>query len=184
MPRSREMKGQNRLKAAQKGEVSAAEMAKRLEMTPQAIGLWCKRPGAPVRVDGPRVWIHAASFLRWREKELVAQAMRDVAPSVSWEAARTRKALGEAKLVEIEVANKLKEIITIEDSMKALGFALDRVNTLVRGLPARLAHLGETVEEAAEAEVELIIAELSEFSDDVLPEDETAGNVTDDQTTD
>ena len=151
------------------GEISAAEMAKRLEMTPQSLGMWCKRPGAPVRVEGTRVWVHAASFLRWRERMLVEQALKDLAPGATLEEARTRKALGEAKLIVIEIANKLKEIITLEDSTKAIGVVLDRVTTLVRGFPARLAHLGEAVEEAAEAEVELIIAELSEFSEDVLP---------------
>ena len=123
-----------------------------------------------MRVEGTRVWVHAARFLRWREQELVAQALKENAPTVSWAEARTRKALGEARLVEIEVAQKLAQTITVEDSAAVLGTVLDRVTTLVRGLPPRLAHLGEIVEAAAEAEVELIIGELSEFSDDVLPE--------------
>ena len=105
--------------------------------------------------------------LRVREAE---KARREATPTVSWAEARTRKALGEARLVEIEVAQKLAQIITVEDSAAVLGTVLDRVTTLVRGLPPRLAHLGEIVEAAAEAEVELIIGELSEFSDDVLPE--------------
>ena len=159
-------------KGPRDGEISATEMAKRLAMTPQSLGMWCKRPGAPVRVDGTRVWVADGPFQRWREKELVAQALRDLAPGVSLEEARTRKALAEAEIIEIEVAKKRGEIITIEDSTSALGVVLDRVTTLVRGFPSRLAHLGEIVEEAAEAEAELIIAELSEFSADVLPEAE------------
>ncbi|MCZ8012019.1 MAG: hypothetical protein ACK5N1_01240 [Gemmatimonas sp.] len=169
MPRSREKSSKDGKSVPQKGEISAAEMAQRLAMTPQAIGLWCKRPGAPVRVDGTRVWVADGPFQRWREKELVAQALKDLAPGVSLEEARTRKALAEAEIIEIEVAKKRGEIITIEDSTSALGVVLDRVTTLVRGFPSRLAHLGEIVEEAAEAEAELIIAELSEFSEDVLP---------------
>lgn len=152
------------------GEVSATEMAKRLEMTPQSLGMWCKRPGAPVRVDGTRVWVRAAEFLRWREKELVTQALKEAAPTVSLDEARTRKALAEAEMVEIEVARARGEVVSVEDSAKVLGTVLDRLTARLRALPVRLAHLGELVEQAAEAEAELIIAELSEFSDDVLPE--------------
>jgi hypothetical protein len=159
-------------KGPRDGEVSAAEMAKRLEMTPQALGLWCKRPGAPVRVEGNRVWVQAAAFLRWRERELVAQALKDVQPAVSLDEARTRKALAEAQLVELEVAKALASVILVEDSAKVVGAILDRLVALLRSLAVRLAHLGEHVEQAAEAEVELIIAELSEFDEDVLPEPE------------
>lgn len=143
-------------------------------MTAQSLGAWCKRPGAPVRVDGTRVWVHAAAFIRWREKMLVEQAVKDATPAASWAEARVRKAIAEARLVEIEVAEKLAQVITIEDSTKAIGVILDRVVTLVRGMAPRLSHLGDVVEQAVEAEAELIIAELSEFSDDVLeePEDE------------
>ena len=152
------------------GEVSAAEMAKRLEMTPQSLGMWCKRPGAPVRVDGTRVWVQAAAFIRWRERELVAQAMKDLMPTVSLDEARTRKALAEAEMVEIEVAKARGEVVSVEDTAKVIGTVLDRLTARLRALPVRLAHLGELVEQAAESEAELIIAELSEFSEDVIPE--------------
>lgn len=171
-PNARAKRAKTAAGGALKGEISATEMAKRLEITPQALGSWCKRPGAPVRVDGTRVWVHAASFLRWRERELVLQALKDVQPAVSLDEARTRKALAEAQLVEIEVARALESVILVEDSAKVVGAILDRLVALLRSLPVRLAHLGEHVEQAAEAEVELIIAELSEFDEDVLPEPE------------
>lgn len=139
-------------------------------MTPQSLGMWCKRPGAPVRVEGTRVWVHAARFLRWRESELVAQAIKDFAPAVTLDEARTRKALAEAEMVEIEVAKARGEVVSVEDTAKVIGTVLDRLTARLRALPVRLAHLGELVEQAAESEAELIIAELSEFSDDVLPE--------------
>lgn len=161
-------------KGARDGEISAAEMAKRLEMTPQSLGMWCKRPGAPVRVDGTRVWVRAAEFVRWRERELVAQAIRDLMPTVSLDEARTRKALAEAEMVEIEVAKARGEVVSIEDTAKVIGTVLDRLTARLRALPVRLAHLGELVEQAAESEAELIIAELSEFADDVLPDEPEA----------
>lgn len=139
-------------------------------MTPQSLGMWCKRPGAPVRVDGTRIWVRAGEFLRWREKELVHQALKDLAPTVSLDEARTRKALAEAEMVEIEVAKARGEVVSVEDSAKAIGVVLDRLTSRLRSLPVRLAHLGELVEQAAEAEAELIVAELSEFSEDVLHE--------------
>lgn len=148
-------------------------MAKRLEMTPQAIGLWCKRPGAPVRVDGPRIWVRAPEFLRWRESELVAQAVKNSQQTVSLDQARTRKALADAELAEIEVAKARGAVVSIEDTAKVIGTVLDRLTARLRALPVRLAHLGELVEAAAEAEAELIIVELSDFSEDVLPLDES-----------
>lgn len=104
--------------------------------------------------------------LRTREAE---KARRDAAPAMSFDEARTRKALAEAEMVEIEVARARGEVVSVEDSAKVLGTVLDRLTARLRALPVRLAHLGELVEQAAEAEAELIIAELSEFSDDVLP---------------
>lgn len=123
-------------------------------------------------MDGTRVWVQAAAFLRWREKELVFQAIKELTPTVSLDEARTRKALAEAEMVEIEVAKARGEVVSIEDSAKVIGTVLDRLTARLRALPVRLAHLGELVEQAAESEAELIIAELSEFGDDVLPEPE------------
>lgn len=105
--------------------------------------------------------------LRTREAE---KARREAAPTMTLDDARTRKALAEAEMVEIEVARARGEVVSVEDSAKVLGTVLDRLTARLRALPVRLAHLGELVEQEAEAEAELIIAELSEFSGDVLAE--------------
>jgi phage terminase Nu1 subunit (DNA packaging protein) len=105
--------------------------------------------------------------LRTREAE---KARREATPTLTLDEARTRKALAEAEMVEIEVAKARSEVVSVEDTAKVIGTILDRLCSRLRALPVRLAHLGELVEEAAKSEAELIIAELSEFSEEVLPD--------------
>lgn len=152
------------------GEVLQAEMARRLEITAQSCGMWCKRPDAPVRVDGKNVYVRAAEFIRWREKELVAAAIRQAMPTVSFDTARTRKALAEAERAEIEVAQMRGDVVAISDFVAALDRVLVRLTARLRAMPVRFAHLGDDVEAAAEVEVERIITELNRFDEDVLDE--------------
>lgn len=151
-------------------EISAADVAKRLEITPQAVGIWTKRPGAPVRVDGARVWCRWPEFARWREQEMIRQAVKEVTPTATLDEARTRKAIAEAELAEMEVGKARGELVSIEDYEKALGRVLDRLMARLRSLPVRLAHLGDTAEVAIEVEVERVVKELHNFDDDVLDE--------------
>lgn len=160
------------------GEVLLTEMARRLEMTVQSCGAWCKRPGAPVRVEGKHVYVRAAEFLRWREKQLVQEAVRRAMPSVSLDQARTRKEIAHAEMAELTVAEKRGEVVTIEDYVDAIDRVLVRIAARLRAIPIRLAHLGDDVELAAELEVERVITEMNRFDEDVLEdpdedEDET-----------
>ena len=59
------------------GEESAATAARYLGLTAQAVGMWAKRPGAPARVDGKRVWVQWPAFARWREEELCRQRVEE-----------------------------------------------------------------------------------------------------------
>lgn len=150
------------------GEVLQSEMARRLEMTAQSLGVWCRRKDAPVRTEGRFVYVRAAEFVRWRERELIAQALRAAMPTVSFDQARTRKALAEAERAELEVAQIRADVVSIEDYVAALDRVLVRITARLRAMPPRLAHLGDDVEAAAEVEVERIITELNRFDEDVL----------------
>jgi phage terminase Nu1 subunit (DNA packaging protein) len=108
-----------------------------------------------------------AIALRNREAEKVR---REAAPAVSLDEARTRKALAEAELAEMEVARARGETVSVADYEATLGRILDRLAARLRGMPVRLSHLGPEVEAAAEAEAERVVVELSQFDEDVLDE--------------
>jgi hypothetical protein len=151
--------------APDQGEITAAEAGRRLGMTAQAIGQWVNRPGAPARKDGRNTWIRWPDFARWRERELIDEAMPG-----DLDTARTRKANAEAELAEIEVAKARGEVVLVADYEAALGTILDRLTARLRGLPVQLASAGPEAEALAETEVERVIVELSQFDEDVIDE--------------
>jgi hypothetical protein len=158
---------------AQSGEISASEAAERLGITTNAVGQWTARPNAPARKVGNRVWVQWPAFARWREQELVRQAKAEVSPTVSLDEARTRKALAEAEIVEMDLAVRRGEFVAVADYEAALARVLDRLTARLRAMPVRLSHLGDECEAAVEKEAEAVIVELSQFDEDVI--DEPAG---------
>lgn len=105
------------------GEVSATEAAKHLGITAQSLGMWAKRPGAPARVDGKRVWVQWPSFARWREEELCRQRVDEATKALRAQLdARQggdpmmRKLEGEARKIEIEVELLERSVVAIEDA--------------------------------------------------------------------
>lgn len=139
-------------------------------MTANAVGMWASRPGAPVRKAGNRVWVQWPAFARWREQELVKQAKAEVAPTVSLDEARTRKALAEAELAEMELAVRRGDFVAVSDYEAALARVLDRLMARLRAMPVRLSHLGDECEAAVESEVEAVVVELSQMDEDVIDE--------------
>ena len=160
--------------AAPAGTISAAEAASRLGITAQSVGQWASRPSAPVIKQGTRVYVQWPGFARWREQELVRQAKAEVSPTVSLDEARTRKALAEAELAEMDLAKQRGEFVGVAAYEAALARVLDRLTARLRAMPVRLSHLGPDTEAAAEDEVEAVIVELSQFDEDVI--DEPAGD--------
>lgn len=154
-------------------EISLREAADRLGMSIQAAGVWASKPSAPARKSGRNVWVQWPGFARWREQQLVDQAKREASPSVSLDEARTRKALAEAELAELEVAKSRGEFVAVADYEAALARILDRLTARLRAMPVRLSHFGPDVEAAAEEEAERIVVELSAWDEDVaeLPAD-------------
>lgn len=103
--------------------------------------------------------------LRKREAD---KARKEHAPTISLDEARTRKALAEAELAEMDVAKARGELVAVADYETALARVLDREMARLRALPIRLSHLGADVEAAAEAEVERMVTEMAEMDDDVI----------------
>jgi hypothetical protein len=158
-----------RVVAPVSGELLASECARRLGITPQSVGAWAVRPGAPARVQGANVYLQWPAFARWREQELVRQAKEEAAP-LSLIEAQTRRAVAQAKEAELDLAEREGQLVTVEDYGTALGRILDRLMARLRAVPVRMAHHGPEVEASLEREVEAMIVELSAFDDDVLEE--------------
>lgn len=152
------------------GTISAVEAADKLGMTAQAVGQWASRPNAPAVKQGTRVYVQWPGFARWREQELVRQAKAEVAPTVSLDEARTRKALAEAELAEMELAVRRGDFVAVSDYEAALARVLDRLMARLRAMPVRLSHLGDECEAAVESEVEAVVVELSQMDEDVIEE--------------
>lgn len=157
-------------------ELSVTEVADRLGISYQAVGVWAAKPGAPVRSVKSRVWCKWPAFARWREQQLVDTARREATPTVSLDEARTRKALAEAELAEIELARARGEVVALSDYEAALARILDRLAARLRALPVRLLHLGPEVEAAAEAEAEKVVEELHAWNEDVVDETPAQGS--------
>ncbi len=108
-----------------------------------------------------------AIALRKREAE---KARKEHAPTVSLDEARTRKALAEAELAEMELAVRRGDFVAVSDYESALARVLDRLMARLRAMPVRLSHLGDECEAAVESEVEAVVVELSQMDEDVIDE--------------
>jgi hypothetical protein len=85
--------------------------------------MWAKRPGAPARVDGKRVWVQWPAFARWREEELCRQRVEEATKALRAQLdARQegdplmRKLEGEARKIEIEVEMLERSRVKVEDA--------------------------------------------------------------------
>lgn len=153
--------------------------ADRLGLTRQAVGQWAAKPGAPVSTERGVLLVAWPAFARWREQQMVETAKREAAPTVSLDEARTRKALAEAELAELEVAKSRGEFVAVADYEKAVARVINRVTARIRAMPSRLSHFGPQVEAAVEGEGESMIVDLSQMDEDVIDEPtETAREAT------
>lgn len=148
-------------------EITATEAAQRLGITGQALGMWTVRPGAPARKHGRQSLVSWPAFARWREGELVRQALSE-AQTGDFEVERTRKMRADASLSELTLAKAQGELVAIADYDTALSKVLDHVMARLRAFPVRLAHFGPDIEAAASTEAERIVVELHNFDEDVI----------------
>lgn len=150
--------------------VTAAQLSDEVGLSTRQIQtIWAEEPTVLVRRQRGNVVEYrqpdAARALRKREADRVR---RTHAPAVSLDEARTRKALAEAELAEIELAKARAEVVTLSDYEDALGRILDRLMARLRSLPVRLAHHGPDAEATLEAEVERMVQELAAWDEDVV----------------
>jgi hypothetical protein len=123
--------------------VTQAEAARRLGLTPQALGVWAKRPGAPVSDDGGRRLVHWPDFTRWRDAEIARQvrteATADTKPG-DLEEARARKMAAEAELAELALAKARGQMVTIDAWIKPVERRLMHLRARILAMPSKSAH--------------------------------------------
>lgn len=124
--------------ATGKEEVTQSEAARRLGMTPQALGRWTDRPGAPVVLKKGRPYCIWPDFPKWRDAELARKAAEAAAPG-DFEEARTRKVSAEAELAELELARERGRMVTVDDCADRLARILERVRARLVAVPGKLA---------------------------------------------
>ena len=100
------------------------EAARRLAVTHQSVGQWAAKVGAPVRRDGARIYVRWPDFMRWREQEMCKQAVAEATKALREQLERNdeggdpfrRKALADAQKAEIDVAERLRTVISVDEA--------------------------------------------------------------------
>ena len=125
---------------APKGEqVTQADAAKRIGITPQAVGMWGARPGAPCDlVNGKRTY-RWPDFPRWREAELARQVRADATPEDSEEAKR-RLTTAQARKAEMEVAVLEGTLVAVDDAVRETGELLDGLRSNLLAFTSKHSH--------------------------------------------
>ena len=130
--------------------VTQSEAARRLGMTPQALGRWTDRPGAPIELVKGRPYCLWPAFPKWRDAEMLRKERQAATPG-DFEEARTRKMAAEAELAELELATERGRLVTVEDCASRLVRILERVRARLVAVPGKLAPRLVGVETAMEA---------------------------------
>lgn len=117
-------------------------MARRLAITAQGLGMWTKRPGAPVRIVGRRVWVRDGEFQRWREQELARQAvdeatraMRQQLEAIQGGDPMVRKMRADARKAEIEVELLERSAVHVEEAVEIISKTLTDLRSVMVPFP-------------------------------------------------
>jgi hypothetical protein len=118
----KENKGKTTETDPNRSEISASAAATNLGITAQALGQWAKRSGAPVRVEGRRVYVQWPAFARWREEALIAEATKALREQLADKAnnprgtARERLDQASARTAEINLELLEGSVIRVEEA--------------------------------------------------------------------
>lgn len=120
--------------------ITAAECARRLGLTAQAVGLWTSKAGAPCTKETDRVMIRWPDFARWREDQLVSTAVEALRARLAKASGGegdpiSRRALAEARRAEIEVAQLEASVVPVEEARRAFAERLTALRGVLLAFP-------------------------------------------------
>ncbi|MHB1330241.1 MAG: hypothetical protein ACYC2K_18735 [Gemmatimonadales bacterium] len=128
--------------------VTQAEGASRLGITPQAIGVWATKTGAPVRTRAGKRLLLWPEFPRWREAQLLTT--RSEAPAVA--KSRARKLAAEARMVELDLQEREGQVVPIAETRRVVAKLLTRLRGQLMVFPQRVAPQAVGLKTLAETE--------------------------------
>jgi len=152
--------------------VSGAEAARRIGITPQAIGLWAAKPGAPVRMTDGKLEYQWPAFARWREQELVGGTR---ARSNGLAEAEQRKMTAGARKLELEVAQLEATLMPVSVHERRLRERCEELAGRVKGLnqwvlKIRAARTEDDADRIAEQMEDHLLAALRGAADEIPDE--------------
>src|ERR1044071_2561940 len=121
-----------------KEEIDQSTAGHHLGILPQALGVWTRRPGAPVVRRKGKPFCLWPDFPRWREKELDRVA-REEAKSGPASDAELRYDTARARKMELEVAHLEGSLVTVEEAARPVDAMLTRLRSQLITLPQRWA---------------------------------------------
>ena len=113
--------------------VTQGEAARRLGMTRQNVARWCGKAGAPLEHRDGQLWLVWPDFAVWVRAALEAGRQR---PTVPLEAARTRRTLAQAGLLEWRLAQRRAELMTPDDAASDRAALVARIRKVLEAAPA------------------------------------------------
>lgn len=125
-----------------KERVIQKDAATRIGKTAQAIGIWMKRPGAPVEIVGGKTYCVWPDFPNWREKELEKQvrseSRQEDRPTELNEAV-LRRAIADAVIAELAAAEKERTQLHVGVHEEVVGTLCDRLRGALVNMPSNYA---------------------------------------------
>lgn len=117
------------------------QAAEALGISPQAVGQWASRPGAPAKQNRAGRWsLTWPDFARWREKELERNTREDARPKdVSQSEAERRYEAARAEKLELEVQRLRGDVVTVDEAAAEVQAAYEQVRSQLVTLPQRWA---------------------------------------------
>ena len=123
-----------------KEEIPQAEAARRLWMSAQALGVWAKRPGAPVVLRKGKPFCVWPDFPKWRDQELDRAAREDArGKPESLSEAEQRYESARAEKLELDVERMRGNLVTVDEATKAMEEKLALLRSALVTLPQRIA---------------------------------------------
>ncbi|MFM2092861.1 MAG: Enterobacter phage Arya [Planctomycetota bacterium] len=155
--------------------VNRADLATFLGVSPPTVDAWIRR-GMPFRKRGDkgRAWeFDTAEVVDWLREEEARRHIGEQAETMTLDQAKQRREVANAQLAELELAERLRTVIKVDDVAATVREEYQVVRQLLLSIPGRLAQ--ELAAEADAAAVERALRDAIAEALEELSADDGAG---------